>query len=125
MKLEDIILTEEEIEEKGYVIENNIIEQIDINVIGHFNNCSSLSIRGRNLRIFGGYNNNSNLSFLLKAFVELFEISDEDGLNIRSISNLPCRVVFSQKFGRCIGFGHFMKDKFVLIKEFNNIDDIP
>ena len=55
----------------------------------------------------------------LKAFIEMFELSREDGVYLTDIKNIPCRLVFDGD--KCVGFGHFMKDKFVLTEEFAKI----
>lgn len=51
---------------------------------------------------------------------------DEDGVRLTSLKSIPCRLVFNGESGwgsRCIGFGHFMKDKFVLTADFAKIDE--
>jgi len=126
MKLKDILLTKNDIYMKGYSIENNLIEHIDINVIAHFGNCASFEIACTNCFPCAGYNNTKNLGFLLKAFYELFNLSEEDGLQINQIKNIPCRLIFGDGgyWGdKCIGFGHFMDDKFVLTEDFVHIDE--
>ena len=126
MKLKDIIKTEDQIKLNGYAIKNNLIEDIDINIIAHFGNCVSFEISCTNISPLCGYNNTKNLGFLLKAFYELFEISEEDGLQISQVKNIPCRLIFTGEgtWGdKCIGFGHFMKDKFVFTQDFIQIDE--
>lgn len=126
MKLKDIILTKEQIESMGYCIENNIIESVDVNTIAHFGNCTCLEIACSNVWPMSGYNNTRDLGYLIKAFIELFGISNEDGLRLTDIKNIPCRLVFNGRNSlgsRCIGFGHFMKDKFVLTEEFAKVNE--
>lgn len=65
------------------------------------------------------YNNTGNLGYILKAFIEMFELSREDGVYLTDIKNIPCRLVFDGD--KCVGFGHFMKDKFVLTEGFAKI----
>lgn len=124
MCLDEIIKTKQELENMGYCIENNIIEFIDINTIAHFGNCTCLEIACSNVWSMSGYNNTRNLGYLIKAFIELFDISNEDGLRLTDIKNIPCRLVFNENSwgSKCIGFGHFMKNKFVLTEEFAKID---
>ena len=121
MQLEDIIYTEEQIKEMGYNIENNIIEEAEVKVIGHFGNTPSLNVWCNNCRIFGDYNNAINLGSILKALVELFDLTNEDGYRFFSkFKNIPCRIITDGTGGwgsKCVGFGHFMKDKFVLTEE--------
>lgn len=61
------------------------------------------------------YNNIGNLGYVLRAFIELFDLSEEDGLCLTEIKRIPCRLIFEGEGGwgsKCIGFGHYMKDKF-------------
>ena len=74
------------------------------------------------------YNNTQNLGYVLKTFVEFFELSEEDGLRISEIQNIPCRLVFESTNGctwgsKCIGIGHFMKDKFVFVQDLAKVDE--
>lgn len=127
MKLKEILHTKAEIEQMGHVIENNIIISVDIDVIGHFNNCSCFEIDCSNVTALCHYNNNANAGYLARAFVEMFDLSDDNGVRLRTIGNLPCRLIFENEGGwgsKCIGFGHFMKDKFVLSDEFAKVDEI-
>lgn len=125
MKLKDIVRSQQEVLFKGNSIKNNIIESVNIKVIGHFNNCSALEIICSDICCLSGYNNTKNLGFLIKAFIELFDLTEEDGLNLNKIHNIPCRLIFAEDGswgGKCIGFGHFMKDKFVYKEDFIKID---
>jgi len=126
MKLNDIIKTQKDIIADGNSIENNIIETVDINVIAHFGNCPCFEITGFNVGCFAGYNNTQNLGFLIRAFYNLFGLSEEDGLRLNEVKKIPCRLIFEGDGGwgsKCIGFGHFMKDKFVYSNDFAKIDE--
>ena len=124
MKLKEIIKTRKQIEEMGYRIENNIIENVDINTIAHFGNVVCFEIMCENVCPMSSYNNISNLGYILRAFIELFDLSEEDGLRLTKIKSLPCRIVLEGGWGsKCVGFGHFMKDKFVLTEEFAKINE--
>lgn len=125
MKLEDIIKKDKDIIADGNSIENNIIETVNINIIGHFGNCPTFEVFCSNVSAFSGYNNTANLGFLIKAFCSLFDLCEEDGLRLNKVKNIPCRLIFEGDGGwggRCIGFGHFMKNKFVYSKDFAKID---
>lgn len=117
----DIIKTKDQIEEMGYGIENNIIESVDVNCIGHFGNCVTFEIRCKNVCAMCHYNNTANLGFIIKKFVELMGLTDEDGIRLSDIRNVPCRIVYTDphcSYGsRCVGIGHFMENKFVLIDD--------
>jgi hypothetical protein len=123
MKLKEIIKTQKQLEEMGYKIENNIIENVDINTIAHFGNVTCFEINCTNVCPMNAYNNIGNLGYIIRAFIELFDLSEEDGLRLTKIKNLPCRIVLESGWGsRCVGFGHFMEDKFVLTEEFTKIN---
>lgn len=123
MKLKEIIKTQRQLEEMGYKIENNIIENVDINAIAHFGNITCFEIGCANVYPMSAYNNISNLGYVIRAFIELFDLSEEDGLYLTKIKTLPCRIVVEDGWtSKCVGFGHFMKDKFVLTEEFAKIN---
>lgn len=109
----------------GYKVENNIIKNINVNTIAHFGNVTCFEIACLNIYPMCSYNNIGNLGYILRAFIELFDLSEEDGLCLTEIKNIPCRLIFENEGGwgsKCIGFGHYMKDKFVLTKEFAKLD---
>lgn len=120
MELKDIIKRQKDIEEIGYKIENNTIEDVNIDIIAHFGNVACFVIGCSNVFPMSSYNNTGNLGYILKAFIEMFELSREDGVYLTDIKNIPCRLVLDG--GRCVGFGHFMKDRFVLTEDFAKID---
>lgn len=127
MKLNDIIKSKKQLEEMGHEIENNIIESVNINVIARFGNCACFEILCSNVCAMGGYNNTENLGILVKSFVELMGIDKEDGIRLSDIKNIPCRLVFENGGGwgsKCIGFGDFMRDNFVLVKDFAKLNEV-
>lgn len=128
MKLQDIIKTKKDIDAIGYSIENNIITNVNINTIAHFGNTTCFEIGCTDVYPMSCYNNTQNLGYILRAFIEFFELSEEDGIRITEIKNIPCRLIFESKNGctwgsKCIGIGHFMKDKFVFIEDFAKINE--
>ena len=128
MKLKDIVKTKREIDDIGYDIVNNIIANVNINTIAHFGNSTCFEIACNDVYPMSCYNNLQNLGYILRAFIEFFELSEEDGLRITQIKNIPCRLIFESKNGcawgsKCIGFGHFMKDKFVFTEDFARINE--
>lgn len=125
MELKDIVKTKKEINNMGHSIENNIIEYVDINTIAHFGNLTCFEIVCSNVCAMSAYNNIGNLGYLVRAFIELFDLSEEDGLRLTRIKKIPCRLIFEgdgSLGSKCIGFGNFMKDKFVLTNEFAKIN---
>lgn len=124
MKLENVIKTKKQIEEAGYKIENNFIEEVNVNIIAHFGNLTCFEIMCSNVCPMSGYNNIGNLGYIIRAFFEVIGLSEEDGLRLTEIKNVPCRLILEGGWGsRCIGFGHFMKDKFVFTEDFAKIDE--
>lgn len=125
--LNSIIKTKEEVEKLGCCVENNVIDYIDINTIAHFGNVTCLEVVCSNVCPMCTYNNTGNLGYLLRAIIELLDISREDGLRLREIKGIPCRLVFNgtgNTWGsKCIGIGNFMKNKFVLIEDLVKIND--
>ena len=117
----NIIKTKSQIENMGYGIENNIIERVDVNCIGHFGNLVTLQIVCKNVWAMSGYNNTANIGFIIKRLVELLDLTQEDGVRLSQIKDVPIRIVYSDSncsFGsKCVGIGHFMKDRFVLIED--------
>ena len=123
MKLKEIIKTQNDILEDGHQINNDIIRDVDINIIGHFGNLVSFDVFCDNCAIIHGYNNTKNIGWIIKAFVELFDIEKEDGLLLTRIQDIPCRVISDGYFTKILGFGHFMKDKFVYTEDFMKITE--
>ena len=111
----------------GYGVENNIVKSIDVNIIAHFGNIPCLTIMCENICPYGMYNDIARLGYLLKAYVEFFEVDREDGVMLSNIKNIPCRLVFegngeSHLGEKAIGIGHYMKDKFILFEDFKELD---
>lgn len=126
MKLADILKTESEIKKDGNFIMNNMIKGNDISVVGHFGNPVCLNIFCENVCLFHDWNNTSNLGYLIRALIELFDLEKEDGFSFSDFKNIPCRIILEGQQGlgsKCIGFGHFMKDKFVYTMDFAKIDE--
>jgi len=126
--LSSVVKTAKEIKSLGYGIENNIIEYVDVNTIAHFGNVTCLEIVCTNVCPMTSYNNTNSLGYLIRALIELLDISKEDGIRLSKIKNIPCRLVFENAGptwgSKCIGIGNFMKDKFVLIEDFVTINEV-
>ena len=126
MKLKEVIKTEQEIKGMGHSIQNDIIEKVDINTIAHFGNSTCFEIMCSNVCAMSFYHNTQNLGCIVKAFIELYDLSEEDGIRLSKIKNIPCRLIFegAGRWGsKCIGFGCFIKNKFVLTNDFAKIDE--
>lgn len=123
MKLNDILITKAEVENDGHQIDNEMIHGAQISVIGHFGNVVSLTIFTGSCCLLQDNNNTRNLGILIKAFVELFELTEEDGFNFTKLKDVPCRIVSDGPFSKVIGFGHFMKNRFVYTEDFLRITE--
>ena len=117
MKLSDIIRTRDQVEAEGYQIENEMIHGADISVIGHFGNAVSLNVWTGCCCLIHGCNLTQNLGIVIKALVELFDLTDEDGYNFSKFKEIPCRIISGGLGTKVVGFGHFMKDRFVYIDD--------
>jgi len=128
MKIKDIIHDSDYLREKGYGAENNIVRYVDVNTIAHFGNCACLEIVCENICPYSTCNNTGNLGFLIRGLIELLELSEEDGIRLSEIKDIPCRLVFpsggdTHLGERAIGIGHFIKNKFIMFDEFGKLDD--
>ena len=126
--VKEITYSLNDIEKKGYGVENNIIKEIDINIIARYGNIPCLTIICANICPYGSYNDIARLGFLLKAIVEFFGVDREDGVMLSKIKNIPCRLVFERNgkshWGeKAVGIGHYMKDKFILFEDFEKLVD--
>ena len=123
MKLDDIIKKESDILADNHKIENEMIRGADIAVIGHFGNLVSLNVWTGCCCLLHDYNNTRNRGLILKAFVELFDLTDEDGYCFSKIKDIPCRIISDGWGSKVLGFGHFMKDRFVYTEDFIRITE--
>ena len=116
----DIVKKEKELEK--YYIENNMLTSLDINVIAHFGNIITLEMWFKNCCLFSNYNLGPLVSDVLKTIVEILDLSKEDGLRLENIKEIPVRIVLEGgSMGKVVGFGHFMKDRFVLAEDIINM----
>lgn len=120
-ELDKIIKTEKELKVAGYNIENNIIKGVDFNCVGRFGNFVTFEIFCKDVIPYCSCNNIANSGYIFKAFVELFELTEGDGVRVSEIKNIPCRVVYDERNCRAVGIGDFMKDKFVLTEDLAKI----
>ena len=107
------------------VYENNVLVKAGININGHFGNIVSLDLRFTNSSICGCHNNTSNIGHMIKACIEVLSKTD-DNAKLDSLNGTPVRVV---RIGsQAIGFGHFMKDQFLMVNDlvmYDGKDDEP
>lgn len=100
---------------EGYTVENNLLEGLEIKLIGHFGNVTTLAMWFTNCCLFDGYNLGGMISEVIKVIVECLELTEEDGLLVKDIQSVPVRIVVNGS--RVVGFGHFMKDRFLLAED--------
>lgn len=122
MRLENAIINRSFVEAMGATVENNVIKSVNVDIVGHFGNAVCLEILCKDVRPVSMYQNIGNIGYVIRAFVEFFDLSKDDGIKLSQIKDIPCRLVFD-KSEKCIGFGSFMEDKFVLTSHFVNIDE--
>lgn len=102
----------------GMQIENNMVDSIEVVVVGHFGNIVTLDMFFTNCCLFSQYNLGGYLGDVLKVIVEVLDLTDDDGVRISKIKNIPVRIVSESGWGsKVVGFGHFMKDRFVLVED--------
>ena len=123
-RYKDIIKTEKEIKEivKGCEIENNIIKEVRILVTGHFGNTVSVDMLCNGVCPFPLWNSTHNIGYILRALIEIFDKENDGSVNITNLNNTPIRLVFENGC-KCIGIGHFMKDRFVLTEDLMKIKE--
>ena len=113
----DILKTKKELIDDGYVIENAMLEYMDIDIIGHFGNITTLNMVTNCCCIFNNYNMGAILSDVIKCVVEMLNLSEEDGLSLSKAKNIPIQIISKGVGSRVEGFGCFIGDKFVMFDD--------
>ena len=104
--------------ERGYTIENAMLEYMDVDIIGHFGNATTFSIVTNCCCIFSNYYNmGSILSEVIKCVVEVLNLSEEDGLHLSEVKNIPIQIVSKGWGSKVEGFGYFIGDRFVMVND--------
>ena len=92
-----------------------------ISVTGHFGNSISFSLICENICPPALYNNKGNIGYIIAFLVDFFDKEDDNTISInKSLKEIPIRLVFDDDSGwggKCIGVGHFIKDRFVLFED--------
>lgn len=101
----------------GKYIENNRLKSLDVSITAHFGNSVTCEMHFEDCCLFAAYNLGYLTLDVLRAIIECLDLSEEDGLRISSIKNVPVRIVCDYACGKVIGFGHFMKDRFILAED--------
>lgn len=126
-RYEGLLKTEEEVKailNNNCCIENNKINEIRVLVTGHFGNCVSLDLLCENICPIPLYNSTHNIGFILRALIDIFDLSNDDSVDITVLKNIPIRLVFDSKNSwgsKAVAIGHFMKDRFIIIDELMKI----
>lgn len=120
-------ITQKEIQDAGYVVQNGTLKNLDIELNLHFGNCVSLigiveCENGKTINPFGFRNSTKEIGSILQTVFDVLDLSRDDGRKLSSIKDVPCRIVI-RKYGiydawdSCIGIGSAEKDKFVYIED--------
>lgn len=126
-RYKDLIKTEHQIEEQfnsDITIENNIIKELDIVVIGHFGCVVSVDMICDGICPLGLYNSTHNIGYILRALIEIFDKEDDNAVSVKKLAGTPIRIVFKKKLSLGsvpVAIGHFMKNRFVVIDELMKI----
>ena len=113
----DIIKSKTELENNGYTVENAMLEYMDIDIIGHFGNATTFSMVTNCCCIFSNYNMGAILSEVIKCVIEVLNLSEEDGLHLSKVKNIPIQIVSKGWGSKVEGFGYFLGDKFVMVDD--------
>jgi len=100
----------------GYTIENEVIIDATIKFIGHFGDVPMLTLICDSHYVISNRNNTKNIGFMLRFIMQFLDLSEEDGYSLSALTNTPIRVIVND--GKVCGFGHFIKDRFVMIEDF-------
>lgn len=127
-RYKDIIKTKDYFEKEhngDYSIENNIVNEFNVLVTGHFGNTVSIQMICDNITPIPLYNSTHNIGYIIRAIIELFDKEDDNSVNINVLKGTPIRLVFDSKnpyYGKVIAIGHFMKDRFILIEDLMRVE---
>ncbi len=112
----NILKTEKEILKEGFQLKNEMIKSFDINVIGHFGNSVMLEMcLNSGLRLFCNYSVGNCMRYLIDIIFSVLDLTDENGIRISQIRDVPIRIIYHES--SVVGFGHFLRDKFVYIDD--------
>ena len=103
-----------------YTVVNNVILGVDVNIIGHYNNCITINVNCKRTSFLGSYGITTNVGYVIRAIVELLDLTEDDGIKLSDIRNIPIRLIYDRPDiydGRCVGMGHFMDNRFVLFED--------
>lgn len=116
---ESKVKTLQELKELGLEVINDVITRTTLAVTAHFGNAVSFVINAsEDKQVISLYNSTSNIGHMLRAWVEFFENSQESGVVITQLQNFPVRLIYNPENMEYVGFGHFMKDRFMLYSDF-------
>lgn len=124
ISLGDIVFQEADIGKyistSQYRVVNNVILGVDVKIIGHYNNCITINVNCKRASFLGSYGITTNVGYVIRAIVELLDLSEDDGIKLSDIRNIPIRLIYDGPDiydSRCVGMGHFMDNRFVLFED--------
>ena len=127
-RYEDLLKTKDYFKTKygnDFCIENNIINNVDVVITGHFGNSVSLTMTCENICPIPLYNSTHNIGFILRALIEIFDKEDDNSVSVSALCNTPIRLVFDSENpwgGKAVAIGNFIKDRFILIEDLMKIE---
>lgn len=102
--------------------ENQIINNIDVLIIGHYGNCTSLIMDCESCSPLGLRVNTRNLGYIISTLVDLFDKTEDSGIYLRDLKGTPLRVIYSKVDGKALAIGHFIKDQFIYIDDLMKVE---
>lgn len=125
--IKDLFYKEDFLLRQGFTIKNAIVDYVDINFVGHFNNSAQVILKMKEP------NNPSIIEFpllgcgqatvgwVLDGIMKVLDLVEENGIKLSELKDFPLRVVFDryEPGGKIIAFGHLVQDQFVVIDELN------
>lgn len=111
-------ILKKEKELKDYTLKNDIIKSFDITIYGHYGNTMNpLMYLSSGCINFNTISSKDIQSFFANT-LNLLDLTKEDRQTLSEITDVPIRLVLSNTIEKTIiGFGHFMKDKFILFED--------
>lgn len=120
MKLEDIVTTQQKMEEIGGSIVNETLKNIELHTIA-FWNVYCFIVHFKNFRTQEAFCQVEDVGYVMRSFIKFFDLYKEDRANLSAIENIPCRLAVVDL--NCIGIGHPTEDRFVPIGAFLEINE--
>lgn len=118
--IKELYRTEKQISSHGK-IGNAMCKAININFIGHYGNVPQVEMVIENQCVVFNAKGEGQLTigYILQGILELLNLSEEDGIRLSDIRNVPLRVLRNDRT-IVIAIGHFLEDKWLNVDELND-----